>query len=198
MMQPKTETEIVALSKRLRFEVFKRDGFTCQYCGAKPPDTVLEVDHVHPRSLGGLDTLDNLKTACWNCNRGKGCIPIIRVTKYLLESGPWDGRTYDFHLDATFPLLWIMRRYDGELAAYEDQWIDEDTMGDWGGQKVRFGHPGFNIEQQPRTGAELDFSGPSRNPNPLPTLLGAYWNPEPGTDALPWSDPERLIVELTA
>jgi 5-methylcytosine-specific restriction endonuclease McrA len=36
------------LSKKLRFEVFKRDGFSCQYCGAHPPDVLLEIDHVIP------------------------------------------------------------------------------------------------------------------------------------------------------
>ena len=59
------------LSKRLRFEIFKRDQFTCRYCGRRPPDVVLEVDHIHPVSLGGLDTEDNLVTACGDCNRGK-------------------------------------------------------------------------------------------------------------------------------
>lgn len=59
------------MSKKLRFEVFKRDCFCCQYCGAKPPTVVLEIDHIHPVSLGGKDDKDNLITACFDCNRGK-------------------------------------------------------------------------------------------------------------------------------
>jgi hypothetical protein len=59
------------LSKKTRFEVFKRDGFTCQYCGAHPPAVVLECDHIHPVSAGGSDDQDNLITACFDCNRGK-------------------------------------------------------------------------------------------------------------------------------
>lgn len=59
------------LSKKLRFEVFKRDAFTCQYCGKKAPDVVLEVDHIKPVSKGGKDELLNLVTACFDCNRGK-------------------------------------------------------------------------------------------------------------------------------
>jgi hypothetical protein len=55
----------------LRFDVFKRDGFTCQYCGRNPPAVVLEVDHVHPKAKGGRDQIDNLLTACFDCNRGK-------------------------------------------------------------------------------------------------------------------------------
>jgi HNH endonuclease len=56
---------------RVRFEVFKRDRFTCSYCGNHPPDVLLEVDHVTPRAAGGTDDEDNLVTACWDCNRGK-------------------------------------------------------------------------------------------------------------------------------
>lgn len=62
----------VALSKSLRFEVFKRDLFTCQYCGRKAPDVILEVDHIKPVSKGGDNSIENLVTACWDCNRGKG------------------------------------------------------------------------------------------------------------------------------
>lgn len=61
----------MSLSVRTRFEVFKRDRFTCSYCGGHPPDVLLECDHVIPRAAGGSDDMDNLVTACWNCNRGK-------------------------------------------------------------------------------------------------------------------------------
>lgn len=60
-----------AISKKLRFEVFKRDNFTCQYCGRKAPDVVLEVDHLNPVSKGGKNELINLTTSCFECNRGK-------------------------------------------------------------------------------------------------------------------------------
>lgn len=60
------------LSKTLRFEVFKRDRFTCQYCGAKAPEVVLHADHIHPVAEGGEDTILNLVTACAGCNGGKG------------------------------------------------------------------------------------------------------------------------------
>jgi 5-methylcytosine-specific restriction endonuclease McrA len=56
----------------LRFDVFNRDGFRCRYCGRGPGDGVfLEADHVLARANGGSDTLDNLVTACGDCNRGK-------------------------------------------------------------------------------------------------------------------------------
>jgi hypothetical protein len=59
------------LSVRVRFEAFKRDRFTCQYCGKHPPDVLLEADHILPVSAGGADTIENLVTACQECNRGK-------------------------------------------------------------------------------------------------------------------------------
>lgn len=61
-----------AISPKLRFEVLRRDKFVCQYCGACGPDVELEVDHVIPVSRGGTDEMSNLKTTCFNCNRGKG------------------------------------------------------------------------------------------------------------------------------
>jgi len=60
-----------AISKSVRFEVFKRDGYTCQYCGKKPPETTLEIDHIIPVSKGGDGRVSNLITACYDCNRGK-------------------------------------------------------------------------------------------------------------------------------
>lgn len=53
-----------AIGKKVRFEVFKRDKFVCQYCGAKAPDVVLHVDHIHPVAQGGRNDILNLVTAC--------------------------------------------------------------------------------------------------------------------------------------
>lgn len=65
-----------ALSKKLRFEIFKRDSFTCQYCGSHPPAVVLHADHIIPVADGGQNTEDNLITACEACNLGKGARPL--------------------------------------------------------------------------------------------------------------------------
>lgn len=59
---------------KLRFDVFKRDSFACAYCGRTPPLVLLEVDHVHPVADGGEDEIENLVTACEECNRGKGAV----------------------------------------------------------------------------------------------------------------------------
>lgn len=75
----------VAISKRLRFEVFKRDKFECQYCGATPPGAILECDHIDPVSRGGKTDADNLITACFACNRGKSDIPLSDVPQSMSE-----------------------------------------------------------------------------------------------------------------
>tara|TARA_R110002051_G_scaffold296742_2_gene362922 strand:- start:1316 stop:1708 length:393 start_codon:yes stop_codon:yes gene_type:complete len=81
----------------MRFEIFKRDGFRCGYCGFKPQkrgardwgENYLQLDHVKPWSQGGADTLDNLVTACLECNAGKGDVSL-----------KW----------AKMPLLWCLKR----------------------------------------------------------------------------------------
>jgi hypothetical protein len=61
----------VPISNRLRFDVFKRDSFKCQYCGKSAPDVILEVDHINPVAAGGDNNITNLITSCWTCNSGK-------------------------------------------------------------------------------------------------------------------------------
>ena len=61
----------MGLSKKTRFDVFKRDLFTCQYCGRRPPDVVLQVDHIIAKAKDGSDDPDNLTTSCDECNQGK-------------------------------------------------------------------------------------------------------------------------------
>ena len=61
-------------SLRLRFQILKRDNFTCKACGASPahtPGLLLHVDHIVPWSNGGETKADNLQTLCQNCNLGK-------------------------------------------------------------------------------------------------------------------------------
>lgn len=61
----------MAVSKRLRYEILRRDNHACRYCGATAPEAKLAVDHVIPQSLGGSDKPTNLVTSCVDCNAGK-------------------------------------------------------------------------------------------------------------------------------
>jgi 5-methylcytosine-specific restriction endonuclease McrA len=55
-----------------RHNVYARDHDTCQYCGRRFPRSELNLDHVVPRSQGGLSTWDNVVCSCHPCNRRKG------------------------------------------------------------------------------------------------------------------------------
>ncbi|PJN00836.1 hypothetical protein CG740_23315 [Streptomyces sp. CB01201] len=61
----------MAVSKRLRYEILRRDNHACRYCGATAPGVKLNVDHVIPQALGGSDKPTNLVTSCAQCNSGK-------------------------------------------------------------------------------------------------------------------------------
>ncbi|MGD9989392.1 HNH endonuclease [Pseudonocardia sp.] len=61
----------MAVTKRLRYEILRRDNHACRYCGATAPDVKLTIDHVVPTALGGTDEPTNLVTACAPCNSGK-------------------------------------------------------------------------------------------------------------------------------
>ncbi len=56
---------------KLRFDIFQRDNFTCQYCGRKVPEVILEIDHKYPKAKGGENKISNYVTACRDCNIGK-------------------------------------------------------------------------------------------------------------------------------
>jgi len=68
---PEIPNERKTIPKQVRFEVFKRDSFKCQYCGRAAPDVILQVDHIHPVARGGDDAITNLITSCVDCNSGK-------------------------------------------------------------------------------------------------------------------------------
>ena len=67
------------LPAQLRFRILARDGFRCRYCGrpGSTPGVVLHVDHVVPVAAGGTSGEDNLRTACEECNLGKGTRPTL-------------------------------------------------------------------------------------------------------------------------
>ena len=80
------ESRRSSISKKIRFEVFKRDGFKCAYCGQSPPQVILECDHMDPKSSGGDDDINNLITACFDCNRGKRNIPLDKISPTIADN----------------------------------------------------------------------------------------------------------------
>lgn len=59
------------IPRKLRHEVFKRDGYRCRECGSSKDETSLEIDHIVPVAKGGTNDIDNLQTLCRECNRMK-------------------------------------------------------------------------------------------------------------------------------
>ena len=69
--------------KLTRREVFRRDNYTCQYCGRR--DTNLTVDHILPKHLGGEHSWTNVVAACPNCNHRKGGRKLYEAHMTLLN-----------------------------------------------------------------------------------------------------------------
>lgn len=74
------------LSPRTRFEVFKRDAFTCQYCGRQAPDVILNCDHLLSVAQGGDNDILNLITSCRECNDGKGVALLSDTQRKMLAT----------------------------------------------------------------------------------------------------------------
>lgn len=90
---PAAAAESRGVPPSLRFEVLNRDRFTCRYCGRNPPEVQLEVDHAVAWAQGGDTNVDNLVTACRDCNRGKSAASVESdLTKPDIFSRPFPGR----------------------------------------------------------------------------------------------------------
>lgn len=109
----------MAVSLRVRFEVFERDRFTCQYCGGKAPVVQLQLDHVVPVARGGSDKIGNLLTSCYDCNQGKRARPLPddvavaytdekpeprRLSQWDLEEKAWEEHTLKAHRERWLPV----------------------------------------------------------------------------------------------
>ena len=111
-----------SISKSKRFEILKRDGFTCQYCGRKPPVVVLHVDHVVAVINGGQSSDDNLIASCADCNLGKGAKPLDRV------SAPINFSVAD--RQERLEQLQAYEKFLSEQAQYRESAVD-DICGRW-------------------------------------------------------------------
>lgn len=81
----------VKLTKK---EIFRRDNYTCQYCGRKTKN--LTVDHVVPRRYGGEYRWENLVSACPTCNRRKGGRTLQEANMQLIRQPYKPKATADY------------------------------------------------------------------------------------------------------
>lgn len=110
----------MAVSKRLRFEIMRRDNHTCRYCGRSAPEVKLTVDHVLAVALGGLDEAANLVTACVDCNAGKSSTSADqqKVDAVAAEAIRWAGaikRASEIRAEEA-------HQYDEALTAFDQKW----------------------------------------------------------------------------
>ena len=71
----------------IRFEIFKRDDFSCQYCGRSAQDNIkLHLEHIKPLSKGGTFAFSNLITSCEECNLGKTDVVLAKHQEMKMQS----------------------------------------------------------------------------------------------------------------
>lgn len=110
------------ISKSLRFEVFKRDGFRCRYCGNTPDVAVLHVDHIIAVSGGGTNDPINLATSCAPCNLGKGPRSLLEST-ISVQADPESIRERKEQVGAFLALQREMRdANEGLVDLLMDEW----------------------------------------------------------------------------
>lgn len=117
------------MNLKMRFEILKRDGFRCRYCGADQTKSLLQVDHVHPKSRGGIDHVDNLVTACFECNQGKKATPLRPVPVQVEESEYSDETSLAEQADSIIGL--IIGRYHDANSHYGYDLILPDEITEW-------------------------------------------------------------------
>jgi 5-methylcytosine-specific restriction endonuclease McrA len=90
-----------------RKEIFRRDHYTCQYCGNKA--NILTIDHVLPKHLGGKFLWENLVTACSVCNHKKGGRTLAEANMSLLKppQQPHNNAEYIFSRNNATEEEWI-------------------------------------------------------------------------------------------
>lgn len=107
-----------SISAKLRFEIFKRDSFKCQYCGKSAPDVILHVDHINPVKRGGRNDSLNLITSCIDCNLGKGA-------RVLSDNSTLSKQQYQLQeMNERREQLKLMTKWRDELMKLEEDKID--------------------------------------------------------------------------
>jgi len=101
------------IPRPIREEIYRRDNYTCQFCGATPSRENLTIDHLIPLSLGGLDEMTNYVASCRECNQRKANLPLDHFAKSMairIEELPVHGDPVIDNTDLPLQLRLLRKR----------------------------------------------------------------------------------------
>lgn len=144
------------ITQKRRFEVFRRDGFRCTYCGATANDTKLVIDHIHPRKLGGTNAIENLTTACEPRNLGKSATPLTAQTAPRAPdlAKAWHDAIEDAYRVRTIALADIAA---DTVARLDNEWLRWSCGTDHRTPVPRPAHWEDDVEAAVYNGADPDY-----------------------------------------
>jgi hypothetical protein len=139
------QESIMAISKRTRFEVLRRDNHTCRYC--RSVENPLTVDHVVAVSLGGSDAPENLVAACRDCNAGKASSTADNAI--VAEISDKAVRWAAAMRLASERIAAQRKEEDAYCLAFLDEWDKRSwyTPHDWRGSLVQIRNAGLPINE---------------------------------------------------
>lgn len=144
------------VSKRLRFEILRRDNHQCRYCGGRAPEAILTIDHVVPTTLGGSDDPANLVAACKECNAGKSSIP---ADSHLVADVAADALRWAEAMKVVAATRAAARKEaDAIHEEFFDHW-NSWTYKNWRGEEIHVDLPGnweSSVDQFLASGLEMD------------------------------------------
>ena len=142
----------MSVSRRLRYEILRRDDYACRYCGQRAPDAPLTVDHVVPVALGGSDEPSNLVTACAACNQGKTS---VNPDQPLVAQVSEDALRWAAAMREAASLQEDARHL---LQDYREQFLGQWNLWSVGGSPVQLPESWPNsLEQFFRAGLEIEI-----------------------------------------
>lgn len=135
----------MAVSKRLRYEILRRDNHACRYCGATAPNVKLNVDHVIPKSLGGSDKPSNLVASCADCNAGKtsslpDAMPVADVDQETFRRAAELKRDSETRREGIFVHLFMVWSWAWEKTGRSPSELDEHYFGEETWKVLKTGH----------------------------------------------------------
>lgn len=135
MAEPRKRRSSLGNSKR--FNIFHRDRFTCMYCGRKPPEATLEVDHIVPVAEGGDDDDTNLVTSCKECNAGKRTKLLQNAPQPLSEMAE-EMAEQDEQLRRYSMIAWDRRKRIQDQSNVVAEWLFGEALDYWHPYMIQF------------------------------------------------------------